>query len=466
MLGKFRDRHLKKVLWGLVIIIVPSFVFWGGISYLKGRRHQVLAQLGKTKITATKYKGYLEMARIYSLLFEGGRDRKIKREDLQNKAWEFILLTWKAKKENIKVEDQEVVAVIKRLFFPTSDFNKEWYFNFLQRSLRIGSREFEEYLRRFIMVTKLYEKYMQVDVSDEEVKEFYRRGTQKIKIVYIMRPFEDFKDKVSVTSGEAQEFYRKNLMLFRQDPQVKIKYVVINQEDASRDQIQEALSSVKSLEELGEKFSVEVKTTDFIGPKDPIEGIGWEERVNSAAFSLPLNLVSPPLEIKDGFTIIKKVDEEPAAIPAFDDIAKEAEAKLIQAKLRAAAEAECKALLTKLKESNLDDLRVFAKRERLEYTTTDFFGFSDYIEGLGLDERVSNILFSMGKGQIHDEPISMPKGSYIVQLYDLTPFDEKEFEENRDKYLSTLTNQKTFIARLKLLTQISKEANLKVYPQQ
>ncbi|UCG35270.1 MAG: SurA N-terminal domain-containing protein [Candidatus Omnitrophota bacterium] len=464
MFGKIRERHLKRVLWTLVIIIIPSFILWGGLSYMKGRQHQVLAQLGKKKITVSDYKDYLEMARVHQLLLEGGSRRPIKGEDLQNKAWEFALLLWKGKKEKIEVSDDEVLTVIKKMFFPDSSFNKEWYFRFLQRSLRIGTRQFEEYMRNYLMIDKLYGKYVRVSVSEEELKEYYRRDTQKIKITYIMLGFEDFEDKVSIKEGEAEEFYRKNLMLFREDAKVKIKYIVISQDNEEKDQIIEALGAVSSLDELAKQFSLNLNETPFLGPQDPIEGIGWESKVNVAAFKLELGQLSPPMEIKDGFVLFQKTDQRDAFIPPFKEVAEIVKEKLIQAKMRQRATKECQKLLAKIKEDKIQDLKVFAKRQDLDYKDTQFFGYSDYIEGLGLDEKVSDILFSLKERQIYDQPILMPKGAYIAQLKSSTAFDEKDFDQKREKYLATLTSQTIFIARLKLLTQIAQEAQLKIFP--
>jgi len=433
---------------------------------MKGRQHQVLARLGNAKITISDYKDYLEMARVHQILFSAGSGRQLKPEDLKDKAWEFALLLWKAKKEKITVSDQEVISIIRKMFFPNNIFQKDWYFRFLQRSLRVGSRQFEEYMRNYLIIDKLFDKYAQVSVSDEELKEYYRRATQKIKISYIMFSFDDFKSKVNIGPTEAEEFYRKNLMLFKEDAKAKIKYVLIADDNEEKEEIVIALGSVKSLDELARNFSLDLKETPFLGPNDPIEGIGWEQKVNMFAFRLERGEISPLLEVKDGFLVMQKIDEKEAFIPPFKEVAEKAQEKLNQAKLRQLATQECQVSLVKIKEDKIQDLRVFAKRQNLDYKDTPFFGFSDYIEGLGLDERVSNILFSLGKNEIYAEPILMTKGAYIVQLKDMTTFDDKELEKNRDKYLSVITDQKNFIARLKLLTQVAQEANLKIYPQQ
>ena len=74
----------------------------------------------------------------------------------------------------------------------------------------------------------------------------------------------------------------------------------------------------------------------------------------------------------------------------------------------------------------------------IEFKETDYFTYFDYIEGLGLDRNVSEMVFSLDKDQIHPEALSLENGVYIIKLLELTPVDESLFVEKKDEYVKKL----------------------------
>ena len=107
-------------------------------------------------------------------------------------------------------------------------------------------------------------------------------------------------------------------------------------------------------------------------------------------------------------------------------------------------------------------------KEKIELKETDYFKYYDYIEGVGLDESVSKIVFSLAPGEIYPEPLMVVKGAYIVQLKSFSEFDEKDFREKKEKYAQILSQREYFLKKLEFLGELQKESNLTIYanPQQ
>ena len=66
MLNKLRTSQ-KKILIGLLFVIVPAFVLWGGLSSLQGRKKNTLGTLNNKNITVADINYYLKMAKEWDV---------------------------------------------------------------------------------------------------------------------------------------------------------------------------------------------------------------------------------------------------------------------------------------------------------------------------------------------------------------------------------------------------------------
>ncbi|MDD5195139.1 MAG: SurA N-terminal domain-containing protein [Candidatus Omnitrophica bacterium] len=467
MLNKLRTRHSKRILWVLLIIIVPPFVFWGGASYLKSKKAETCIQIGNRTITFSEFSYYLTMA---NCLMNAGldyipvlsADKKLSRQDLERKALEYVLLLWKADQEKVAVSDREVVEFIKNKLFAKSKFDFEAYKRAIRLNLKVEPTVFEEYVENLLKIQKVLDKYVKFETTGQEIKDFYTKDTQKAKIAYLLMPYDSFKEGLAISEQETQDFYRSNELLFKEPPKVKIRYVSLSKDNLSTPAMLVSLNKCKTLDEVKAKLNLEIKVTDFIGISDPIEGIGWQEGINKIAFSLKKGKMSPPIETAKEYVVIEKQEERQSSIPKFDVIKDKAIEKLKEQKAKVAAQSACENALAKISQEGIKDLKVIASGNA-EFKETDYFKYYDYIEGLGLDEGVSKIIFSLAKDEIYLKPIVLARGAYIIQLKDLTAFDEKDFEEKKETYKEYLTLRKNLIEKLKLLSFIEKEAKVRIY---
>jgi len=467
MLSKIRGPHAKKILWILAIIIIIAFGLSGAGFYLSGRGKSAIGTIGNKKITPAIYSQYIRLAKVYLLTHIPPDEQKITWRDIEKLAQEFMVLLWKADKENIEVSDQEVVGYIKESFFGQEKFNEGFYTRYLEfiskrYNLALTNRSYEECVRDFIKINKLFEKYIIIQVSDEEVKELYKKDNQEAKIAYLSIPYEKFKVETALTAGEIEEFYQENESLFRREPKVSLKYIVVTPEIKLQEKIKYELADIKTIEELAEKFSLEIKETGFIGATDPIKEIGWQPQINKIAFALEKNKMIP-VGLGYNLIIMVKQDQREAFTPALDEITEEVKEKLIMSKAKQETKRFSQDLLKEIKEKKITDLKKLSNKRNVEFKETGYFKYYDYIEGIGLDEKISEIIFSLKTNQIYPQSLMLQNSSVIIQLKSLTPFDEEDFSQKKEYYYNILNESKELIERAKFLQQIKKEADLKIF---
>ncbi|MDP2922117.1 MAG: SurA N-terminal domain-containing protein [Candidatus Omnitrophota bacterium] len=458
MLNKFRTHH-KKILWVLAVLIIPAFVMWGS---LKDDKEEIIAKIGSHKITKTEFKQYADIAEIYFAFFTtADKTKKFTAQDIFIKGLEYLLLIQKADKERIKISDKEVADAVKKikLFMPGGKFDSDIYYRFLNR-LRIAPRTFEEYIRNILKADRLYAKHVRITVTDSDLKKIYKKDNQKAKITYIFIPYDKFKDEINVTAEEIESFYQKNKNTFEEESKIKIKYALVSQDTEVAAKILKDMPNIKTIDDLKNKFGVEIKETGFIGIKDPIEGMGWQPLINKYAFSLKKKSFNQPLDTNIGYIFIEKQEEKPAYIPTLAQIKDKIESRIKQAKEKEQAKVLCVKILEKIKNEEIKNIAKIAAQEKLDLKEAGYFKYYDYIEGLGLSEKVSKIIFSLKKDNIYPYPILLLKGAYIIQLKEITSFDEKDFTQKQENYRQYLIQQKTFIEKTRFVSRLAKEAKL------
>lgn len=286
MLNKIRTRHAKKILWILSIIIIISFTLWGGASFVQKRNAPALGKINGVDVSAIDFNYYYKMAQIRFLLFmPADKQEKITHTEINSQAWQYLLLVSKVKKDNISVDDKEVVAVIENMFTgEDGQFNREHYVRFLKYRLSIAPRIFEEYFRQFIQIDKLFEKYAKVEITEEEVKDSYIKDTRKAKINYI------FIESKTEEKTEAEQTCKELL--------AKIKE-----------------ANITDLKEIVKGTGYELKETDFFKYYDSIESIEINAGVSEIIFNLNKDeIYSEPVIMPKGAYIIQLAEKT-----AFDE---------------------------------------------------------------------------------------------------------------------------------------------------
>ena len=469
MLTTIRGQHARKILWIVAGAVITAFVLSNASSFLDRRQANVVAEIEGQKVIIPNFKHYIDLARLDFILYANlsKETKSLTAEAIIEKAGIYYRLLWKAQEEGIEVSDEKVVLWVNRNFSRGGKFDRASYRQYIKHisrnfDLTLTMRSFEEYIRKLILIDTLWEELLDVSVTDEEVRALYVRENQKAKIAYLFIPYEKFRVDVGIKPNEIEEFYQNNKALFQKEPTVNIKYALITEEDNMSFEEIEGLAKLKTLDQLEEKTSFEIKETGFIKKSDPIKEAGWKREITQTAFGLEINQISPPINLGGDFIIVGKEDERPAFTPSLGEIKAEVKEELIVSRAKEEAKRFASDLLKKINEKGRKNLSKFAKKKNVEFKETDFFKYHDYIEGIGLNNTVSAIVFSLNKDEIHSEIVALDKGVYLLQVKDKTPVDEADFQSKRGDYYDKIEERKLFIERLKFITKLNQEISIKL----
>ena len=167
--------------------------------------------------------------------------------------------------------------------------------------------------------------------------EAYRKGMrdQLMRIRLVQR---EVKSKVTVSDEEIGEYYRKHREEYEGKEAVQIKQILLllpkDADEAVREKLRADAGAIHRRLLDGEPFEV-ISANHSQGPAANAGGdIGFIEKgmmlpeVESVAFSLPLNQISPVIESPAGFHIIQVIDRRGAGLKSIESVREEIRVKL------------------------------------------------------------------------------------------------------------------------------------------
>lgn len=179
MLKQLRQKKvMKRILWALAILIIPAFVLWGAGGLRESRNYAGML-FGK-RVTFDEYRDSFDAVKNQALMAYGSNFYKIQdRLNLEEQAWDYLIMLEEAKQNRIKVSDEEVIARIASfVFFKDKDgaFDQRAYETILNNTFRTSPRQFEEEIRQALMIEKLIQEVTRdvTQPTQTEIEEYIK----------------------------------------------------------------------------------------------------------------------------------------------------------------------------------------------------------------------------------------------------------------------------------------------------
>lgn len=468
-----KKKILKRILWGLVILIVPAFVLMGAGSAIRSKR-QGPSYVGKIygrKVSFEKFAKSYEACYHQVMISSGGDPERLKQLKASTKitemAWNRLLMLAAAKRQRIKVTDKEVIdAIAGSPFFKRGGiFDKTLYDHVLTNFFRIPPRKFEEETRENLIISNLRNKILQsISINDKELLAEYKKRNEKIKISYLLVDPEDFEKNIQLNAGELRAFYEENIEAFRKGDEVSIKYLFIKDGDGELiHKVTEEINVNKPFGKIAEGNGLEIEETTFFSIDEEIPGIGWSYEIIKAAFTLKEGMISFPIYTPKGYYIIALKEKRNGYIPSFEEIEPSIKKQLIKTKSTVLAKESASGIYKDINKT-LGRGGTFgeaARKTGLKIEKTKLFSRRDYIEGIGLGEALKEAAFGFSVGAINP-PVSCEKGFAILIVDEIVPPDDSKFKEEKQALKESLLIQKKFGTLKDWLDKLTKNAELKV----
>ena len=155
-------RHNAKYFYVLFFIVILSFIFWGVGTVDQSDRSNVVAEVGRYKITSEEYwRTYDRMFNFYRDVYKDKFNEEMQKklnlkEGVLNSLVDNRVLLIAAKENGITVTDDELNEAIRHepAFMKNGSFDSDTYHNRL-RLMRITPEFFETSKRQDLILTKM-----------------------------------------------------------------------------------------------------------------------------------------------------------------------------------------------------------------------------------------------------------------------------------------------------------------------
>lgn len=460
MLKKLRKKKTAKRIWViLAILIVPAFVLWGSGSLIRSKQESTyVGKIFGKKVSFLEYRDALDAVRNQMIIQFGDNFSEIQKYlNLESQAWDRLILLAEAKKRRISVSDKEVTELIASFsLFKNSRgrFEPKIYSQYLEYDFHTQPRIFEEQIRQSLMLSKLYEQLTDsIKITEEEIKEDYRKSNEEISVYYIASLYSDFVKDIMPSEEQIKEYFTKNSLQFKQPPSFNIEYVSLAYEDKDEGVIKDKIKKIFSrlnkkgdFVKVAKDFNLTVKETGWFNQTDPIPGIGWSPQILNLISKLKTGQFLPPIYGDKYYYIIKIKEKKEPYVPDFKNVKDKVKEMFIKDKSQNLALEKIEECLKKLKEYRQKpasiDFEQTAKIFELKSGSTELFKYGSYIEGIGSSDDFWRNALELKENEF-SEAINMGlSGFYIIKLKSRVPIEEKKFETEKTEFSQRLLLQK------------------------
>jgi peptidyl-prolyl cis-trans isomerase D len=484
MLRQLRSKKVaKKLLIGLAIIIIPAFVLWGAKSSSRKGGPTSAGTIFGAKISFDEYATNWRAVRNDAMMRYEDFHKIYKQLDLEQQAWDRLILLHEAKRQRIRVSNEEVIETIRGFSFLIRDnkFDNELYENIVTNTFRTTPREFEEDIRNSLIISKLVNAATEdLEITEEELLQKYKEENEKIKIAYVAQAAKDFSEEVKITDEEIENYYKNNSYEFKLPERTNIEYIEFKYtdytdgievgEDETRYYYDTHIEEFEHPESIharhilfeNEEVAKEIlkklkKGGDFVelakkhstGPtKDAGGDLGYFERgkmvkeFEDAAFALETGGISEVVKSSFGYHIIKLEDRKGPYTEKFEDTKEKIKETLLRG--NAKNKAYENTLLAGGAIDKGEALEKVAEKYKKTVKNTGYFSRYGMIPNIGWNPEIQKVSFEL---KLNEVKLISPNEAesdinYIIRLKEKKESEIPLLEEVKNKVENKVKQEK------------------------
>jgi peptidyl-prolyl cis-trans isomerase D len=494
-LFRSREKSVRYLLGAVLVVISLSMLLYlipGGSNGPGGAGQNVLATVGKDKITTTDVQGAIErmmsgqrgLPRAFMAMYV---------PTVVNQYVEMYAKAYKARQMGLSISDEELANSIRRMLTPQmgGKFDQNMYAAMVQdRGFTIP--QFESFLRVNLLASRYDEIASQsLVVTDEEARREYQRENEKVGLQFMQfspkeftkkvkmdsasinawfakhktefkvpekRSFNlvvasdaDFAQKVQVTDEDLRRRYQESIDSYRTPERVHVRHILIKTTGVPKDQQaklhEKAEDILKQLKGGADFAALAKKNSDDPGSAEKGGDLGWIVKgqtvpdFEKAAFSLKPNDLSGVITTEYGFHIIQVLEHQSARVESFE----EAKPQLLaEARKEIGADNMQKAVNSARDETARapSQMEAVAKKYGLRFFKVDNAENSAALPELNSAPEVTNAIFGASKGSVTDvvSVDAAGKAAY-AEVTAITPSRPANFDEVQAQVTERYTSE-------------------------
>jgi hypothetical protein len=445
MLHIMRRKGVNKtILWFIAIVIILSFGVFGTAYRMDNTVNSAGTIYGHNVNTKDFQQAYLDARDQAIRLYGDEFFKKGNRIDLEQEAWDRLVLLKEAQKRDIQANDQEVVATIASFpfFQRNGQFDQILYEEIVQNPSLFdrSTHDFEEGLRKQLIIKKLIDVVApEVALSDAQLKKEYQKRNEKITLEYVLFSASDFAKKAKAGDDEIKTFYGQRQEQFRLPVSIVLNYVQ-TKDKALANTLSKKLSSGTDFAAVAKTLKLEVKTSSAFTQEAPILTFASNPDNVENFFKMKPGDYSSVLEVPDGWQIVQLKEKNASAVPALKDIKTQVKEALLLEKGFALAKPQADKSLQALREAlKAKDFKTAATGIGLKPQETPSFGRKEYIANVGLIQEFQQEANELNANKRLSGVISTSQGPAIIYLEKMEKPEDGQFESDKENFRQMLS---------------------------
>lgn len=497
MLDGMRQNAGSWIIKVLFLIIILAFVLAYGSGSLRQSGSGILAYVDETPILVKDFQRQYQMdmrrlqAQLPNISAEDMEGLGLKQATLA-KMVNSVLVRRELDRLGLSVTDAELGAFIRSnpQFWNDDRSFDDRYYERAVRSQGMSPAAYEDAVRQSILQDKLVDYVGRAAVvHEQEARDLFLFGQERIKVDYLLFPWEDFKDGVTpteaeieayyadnqdrfqrpakasftileftprtlatgqtVTDEEVAEYYEANADEFTSPEMVRARHILIKTDASATGKAAEQgrlqLLKLKARIAKGESFA-KLAEKHSEGPSNVRGGdLGFFPReamvepFEKAAFGLQPGEVSDPVRTEFGWHLIKVEERRQAGRKTLAEATPEIRSILAEEKAAVAMSDTLDLAIGRIIAG--DALADVGEDLGINPRQVPSVPQSALVERLGIDKENADMLFSMAPGKPTEIPVDIEDGYLLAEKTSETPAAVAELAEVRDAIVQALKRE-------------------------
>jgi len=408
-------QYRRRVSWAIAVILLLPFAVFGAYQAGPSRGEDRAGVIFGRSVSWDEFE--LQRRQVLNQWREElGEAAEAMAPMVIQLTWDRLMLLEEAKRRRIRVDDREVADLIRRVpsFQEQGRFVPDRYHQFLAAS-GLNPQTFERLLRNDMLIERLVNGVKsKVTVTDEDVRDTYRRDHEQLRATLWMFDAEAFEAEAeaALTDEALRAHYDQHPDAFRVPERVTFEYAGAAREDLRaklemdeaslqayydthaeeflgddggvkpladvREQVRDAVAR----EQLRKRLTaLTIDLEDDLKAKRPFDEVvtargltrraagpvslddlwitdGPEPAVLHRAAELAAGEVSEVIETDNGVSVVRMLERVPARVPPFDEIREQVRTHTVGEESRRLAKERAEALYEHLERQQEAGVRV------------------------------------------------------------------------------------------------------------
>ena len=404
-------------------------------------------------------------------------------------------LELEAERLGLRVTDEEHANFLRKMI-PTAYagdtfIGMDKYSTEVQTRFQMTVPEFETEVKKELLQQKFQQLVTDgITVTEDEVREEYLRGNDKIKMDYVIVKPDDLQSKIEASDAELAAYFEKNkgryvvperrtvdyatldFAQLRQRAQVSeddekvyyqqhvdsykledrahvahILFKTVGKTDAEVAEIKKKADDVLNKAKHGGKFADLAKQYSEDTTKDKGGDLDWIIRgqtvpeFEAAAFSLPKGALSDLVKTQYGFHLIEVIDRETARTQTFDEVKAAIQAQLQQLKAEQLGETLSAQIAEEIRRSGRVPIDELAKKFNLMTGEAKLVEANQPLPEAGNSPAVLDNVFRLRVGDL-SAPLRTDRGYVVLTIKEIQPTHPASLGEVHDRVLADYRHEK------------------------